>query len=144
MKGLQNGIPIAVLAAMASAQGIGGSHGVDIGNDAALGFSNDVYSEVNAFSKDDHSTDIDTNTNIVTTPPPPHVRPRVPAHDGPHGHKGVQHERRGKPASLVAGPGGADVGNAATFDYVTKAGTRVNSEKVDDHHIDINEEEDLT
>ncbi|KAE8392431.1 hypothetical protein BDV23DRAFT_170950 [Aspergillus alliaceus] len=138
MKGLQNGIPIAVLAAMASAQGIGGSHGVDIGNDAALGFSNDVYSEVNAFSKDDHSTDIDTNTNItniLTVPPhPPAHGPRESGHAPRGGHEA--HGRRYAP-TVVGGPHSVDIGNEADLDFMNAFKSDVNSYNEDNHSVKI-------
>ncbi|KAB8279305.1 hypothetical protein BDV30DRAFT_74098 [Aspergillus minisclerotigenes] len=142
MKGLQNGIPIAMLAAMASAQGLGGGPRVDTGNDVGLGFSNKFSNEVNNFNKDDHSVDVHSQTNVLKAPPhPPHGGEHGPTHGGQDGHdEGARHQPRAGPA----GSDGVDVGSASEFDYASEATHKVNSASVDDHHVDINEKHTIT
>ncbi|KAE8311694.1 hypothetical protein BDV41DRAFT_320886 [Aspergillus transmontanensis] len=142
MKGLQNGIPIAMLAAMASAQGLGGGPRVDTGNDVGLGFSNEFSNEVNNFNKDDHSVDVHSQTNVLKAPPhPPHGGEHGPAHGGHDGHdEGARHQPRAGPDS----PDGVDVGSASELNYASEATHKVNSASVDDHHVDINEKHTIT
>ncbi|KAF7586125.1 hypothetical protein BBP40_009421 [Aspergillus hancockii] len=182
MKGLQNGIPLAVLAAVARAQVtvVGGPGGIDRGNDAALGFSNEVYKEVNTANIDDHSTDINTDTNIFAPPPPPPGH--GPPHGEHHGHDGGRHERRGKvgddgaagssgddvgnasawgdlkkakgkaggdyhappSTNVLGGPGSKDLGNGAAGADVNEAKKKVHAANVDDHHVSIDQKEDIT
>ncbi|KAE8150906.1 hypothetical protein BDV25DRAFT_103425 [Aspergillus avenaceus] len=142
MKGLQTGIPLAVLAAVARAQAIGGAHGIDTGNDAALEFSNDYYSEVNDFFKDDHSVDLDSDTHIVAPPPPPPI-PHGGPHGGPPGHGGDHHRRRHVNPALISGPGGIDTGNDAAWENENTAASKVKDTVKDDHSIDIDEDKDI-
>ncbi|KAE8167054.1 hypothetical protein BDV40DRAFT_254132 [Aspergillus tamarii] len=142
MKGLQNGIPIAMLAAMASAQGFGGGPRVDTGNGVGMGFSNEFSSEVNNVNKDDHATNVHSETNILKAPPhPPHGGQHGPPHGGHDGHdEGARHQPRAGPP----GSDGVDVGTAAQWNSVNKATHEVHSANVDDHHVDINEKHTVT
>ncbi|OGM46546.1 hypothetical protein ABOM_004503, partial [Aspergillus bombycis] len=132
MKGLQNGIPIAMLAAMASAQGLGGRPKVDTGNGVGVGFSNQFSHEVNNFNKDDHSADVHTETNIVKAPP---------HHDGgPHGgHDGHGHGEGAHGHQKRSGRGAIDTGNSASFDFKNKFDSKVNNANIDDHSLDVDE-----
>ncbi|KAE8358949.1 hypothetical protein BDV27DRAFT_136904 [Aspergillus caelatus] len=142
MKGLQNGIPIAMLAAMASAQGFGGSPRVDTGNGVGMGFSNDFSSEVNNVNKDDHATNVHSETNILKAPPHP---PHGGQHGRPHGeHDGHNEGPRHQPRAGHPGSDGVDVGNAAQWNSVSEATHKVNSANVDNHHVDINEKHTIT
>ncbi|KNG85785.1 GPI anchored protein, partial [Aspergillus nomiae NRRL 13137] len=132
MKGLQNGIPIAMLAAMASAQGLGGRPTVDTGNGVGVGFSNQFSNEVDNFNKDDHSADVHTETNIIKAPPHPHGGPHGPEHGGHDGHgegEGAHgHQKRG---------GVIDSGNSASFDFDNEFTNEVNNANLDDHSLDV-------
>ncbi|RAL11089.1 putative GPI anchored protein, partial [Aspergillus homomorphus CBS 101889] len=78
MKGLQAGLPMAALAAVARATSvIGGSQGEDRGSDAALPVDNKFRSEVNDYHSDDHSLDLDAKKTVIE---PGHGR-------RPHHHK---------------------------------------------------------
>ncbi|KAB8247349.1 hypothetical protein BDV35DRAFT_392117 [Aspergillus flavus] len=142
MKGLQNGIPIAMLAAMASAQGLGGGPRVDTGNDVGFGFSNKFTNKVNNFNKDDHSVDVHSQTNVLKAPPhPPHGGEHGQAHGGQDGHEeGARHQPRAGPASSD----GVDVGSASELNYASEATHKVHTANVDDHHVDINEKHTIT
>ncbi|KAE8326493.1 hypothetical protein BDV39DRAFT_176974 [Aspergillus sergii] len=142
MKGLQNGIPIAMLAAMASAQGLGGGPQVDTGNDVGLGFSNKFSNEVNNFNKDNHAVDVHSQTNVLKAPPHrPHGGEHGPANGGHDGHdEGARHQPRAGPASSD----GVDVGSASELNYASEATHKVQSASVDDHHLDINEKHTIT
>ncbi|KAE8134755.1 hypothetical protein BDV38DRAFT_154532 [Aspergillus pseudotamarii] len=142
MKGLQNGIPIAMLAAMASAQGFGGGPRVDTGNGVGMGFSNDFSNEVNNVNKDDHATNVHSETNILKAPPhPPHGGP----HGRPHGgHDGHNEGGRHQPRAGHPGSDGVDVGTAAQWNSVNEAKHEVHSANVDNHHVDINEKHTIT
>ncbi|OOO09782.1 hypothetical protein OAory_01055900 [Aspergillus oryzae] len=142
MKGLQNGIPIAMLAAMASAQGLGGGPRVDTGKDVGFGFSNKFTNKVNNFNKDDHSVDVHSQTNVLKAPPhPPHGGEHGQAHGGQDGHEeGARHQPRAGPASSD----GVDVGSASELNYASEATHKVHTANVDDHHVDINEKHTIT
>ncbi|GKZ82679.1 hypothetical protein AnigIFM56816_007500 [Aspergillus niger] len=65
MKGLQSGISIAMLAAMAKASLISGESGVDGGQEASLPITNGFTSTVNEEHSDDHSVDVDAKNKVV-------------------------------------------------------------------------------
>ncbi|GAB1210076.1 hypothetical protein APSETT445_008866 [Aspergillus pseudonomiae] len=139
MKGLQNGIPIAMLAAMASAQGLGGRPKVDTGNGVGVGFSNHFSNEVNNFNKDDHSADVHTETNIIKAPPHPHGGQHGPEHGGHDGHG----EGEGAHGHQKRGGGVIDSGNSASFDFDNEFTNEVNNFNKDDHSADVHTETNI-
>ncbi|KAL4753967.1 hypothetical protein BDW72DRAFT_5685 [Aspergillus terricola var. indicus] len=100
---------------------IGGPSGDDIGNGFAAATVNTFSSEVNEAYKDDHSVDVDKTTIIK----PHHHRrgdnfPEVPV----------------KP-TVIGGPSGDDIGNAADIPTLNEFSSSVTESYVDNHSVDV-------
>ncbi|BCS20816.1 putative GPI anchored protein [Aspergillus puulaauensis] len=111
MKGLNGGIPLAVLAATAHAQGIyKGPHGDDTGNAASVGHKNEAEFETTQDIKDDHSWK------------GPGPWPGHPHAWGPW-----------KRGDINEGPTGDDTGNAAAVGNENEAESETTQHIKDDH-----------
>ncbi|KAL4908882.1 hypothetical protein BDW74DRAFT_73949 [Aspergillus multicolor] len=116
MKGLHGGIPLAVLAATASARAranVIGHGGDDIGNAAAFAIENSASSTVTEDFKDDHSFQLEHNVKIF-----------------PGGHH--DHHKRAAGAD-----GGDDIGSAFGAASFNSFSSEVNESYKDDHSVDI-------
>ncbi|PYH40729.1 putative GPI anchored protein, partial [Aspergillus saccharolyticus JOP 1030-1] len=92
---------------------IGGPAGVDTGNTFAMPIINKFSSEVNDYSEDDHSRDLDIDTTVVH---PHHKREHV---------------------DVIGGPGGIDTGNTFDMPITNKFSSEVNDYYQDDHSWDV-------
>ncbi|KAL4951655.1 hypothetical protein BDW69DRAFT_36162 [Aspergillus filifer] len=131
MKGLVGGIPIALLAAAAHAQAqsqvIGGPSGADVGSAASFPTKNEASTSVKEEYNDNHSFDLDSDVHIS---PPKFAHP----------HPGFGHWKRkaGEPEStVIGGPSGPDVGNAADIPTVNTFSSEVDEDYNDDHSWDV-------
>ncbi|KKK19674.1 hypothetical protein P175DRAFT_0497301 [Aspergillus ochraceoroseus IBT 24754] len=131
MKNLCVGIPLAVLASVATAQVIGGPGGVDVGNDASIPTSNSFTSSVTDDWVDDHSFEVKHDVHVY----PPHE------HAEGAGCETCGHKKRGEPwaATVIGGPGGIDTGNDATIPVTNDFSSSVTDDYTDDHSVDIDE-----
>ncbi|PYH79484.1 hypothetical protein BO82DRAFT_393899 [Aspergillus uvarum CBS 121591] len=120
MKGLQAGIPLAALAAVARATSvIGGSQGEDRGSDAALPVDNKFRSEVNDYHSDDHSFDLDAKKTIIE---PGHGR-------RPHHHKARE--------EVIQSNDGVSEGSTYVKPQVHAESNNENSYYEDDHCVEL-------
>ncbi|RAH75307.1 putative GPI anchored protein [Aspergillus aculeatinus CBS 121060] len=120
MKGLQAGIPLAALAAVARATSvIGGSQGEDRGSDAALPVDNKFRSEVNDYHSDDHSFDLDAKKTVIE---PGHGR-------RPHHHKARE--------EVIQSNDGLSEGSTYVKPQVHAESNNENSYHEDDHSLEL-------
>ncbi|KAF9890850.1 hypothetical protein FE257_005421 [Aspergillus nanangensis] len=125
MKGLQTGISMAVLAAVARAQvtGVDGNGGVDTGNAASADFSNTHNTGIKNGHKDNHSGHFNSETNVG----PPHWPVR----------------RFGPGVTNIDGNGGVDTGNAASADFSNKHDTGIANGYKDNHSGHFNSDTNI-
>ncbi|KAL4971027.1 putative GPI anchored protein [Aspergillus stella-maris] len=133
MKGLVGGIPIALLAAAAHAQAqsqvVGGPGGPDVGSAASFPTKNEASTSVKDEYSDNHSFDLDSDVHI-SPPEFPH----------PYSPPGFGHWKRkaGEPEStVIGGPSGPDVGNAADIPTVNTFSSEVDDDYNDNHSWDV-------
>ncbi|PWY87787.1 hypothetical protein BO70DRAFT_378336 [Aspergillus heteromorphus CBS 117.55] len=117
MKGLQSGISMAMLAAVAKAQVIGGPSGKDIGNDVDIPFTSTFSSSVKEDHKDNHAVDVNKEKTVV---------------DPPHGHHWKREE--------VKQTGDGDTGGTFYWPQTNEQSYSTNDEHNGDHHVDVNED----
>ncbi|OJI98334.1 hypothetical protein ASPVEDRAFT_25221 [Aspergillus versicolor CBS 583.65] len=117
MKGLNGGIPLAVLAATAHAQGgiYKGPHGDDTGNAASVGHENSASNTANQDIKDDHSWKGYPGWPYYAPPPT-------------WGHPW-------KRGDINEGPTGDDTGNKATIGIENEAESETTQQIKDDHSV---------
>jgi hypothetical protein len=122
MKGLQGGIPLAVLAATARAQVqvMGGPGGADVGNHASIPTENTATSTVNEDFKDNHSFELEHEVKVY-----------------PPGHDHHKRAAGGPGTSVIGGPSGDDIGNGFAAASVNTFSSEVNEDYKDDHSVDI-------
>ncbi|KAL6234534.1 hypothetical protein BDW75DRAFT_162747 [Aspergillus navahoensis] len=101
--------------------GISGPSGDDIGNAAVIPTLNEFTSAVKASYIDDHSVDVDKTTIIE----PHHRRRGDNFPDGP------------VKLTLIGGPAGDDIGNAAAIPTLNEFTSSVTASYADDHSVDI-------
>ncbi|PYH90152.1 hypothetical protein BO71DRAFT_83238 [Aspergillus ellipticus CBS 707.79] len=115
MKGLQGGISMAMLAAVAQAGVIGGPGGIDTGNTADIPFTSEFSSSVNEDWKDNHAVDAD-----IGGPGPR------------HGHHWKREE--------VDQTGDSDIGKSFYQPHTNEQSTSSNTVHNDNHHVDVKED----
>ncbi|KAL3476978.1 hypothetical protein BJX99DRAFT_257879 [Aspergillus californicus] len=103
---------------------IDGSRGVDVGSGTSIPTVNKFSASYTGSYKDDHSIDIDATTII---------KPGHPAHGFHH----PMHHPRGEDPTLIAGPGGVDVGNSADIPTLNSFTSSVDEDYTDDHSVDF-------
>ncbi|PYI03424.1 hypothetical protein BO78DRAFT_375274 [Aspergillus sclerotiicarbonarius CBS 121057] len=101
---------------------IGGAHGIDTGNSAAVPITNGFSSAVNEAHADDHSVDLNKDKTVVDTD-----------HHRPH------HWPRGEP-DLIGGAHGTDTSNSAAVPITNTFSSGVSETHSDDHSADVNKD----
>ncbi|KAJ5156445.1 hypothetical protein N7492_009248 [Penicillium capsulatum] len=106
---------------------MGGPSGDDDGVNFGAPNTANVHSNVNEFSKDDHSVDL-KHKDVY---PPPHHPAFVP---GPHFKRGWHPENGG---TAMGGPSGNDGGQTFSQPYSVNTHANVNEAHKDDHSVDL-------
>ncbi|PWY87144.1 hypothetical protein BO94DRAFT_466146 [Aspergillus sclerotioniger CBS 115572] len=101
---------------------IGGTHGIDTANSAAIPITNDFSSAVNEAHADDHTVDLNKDKTVVDG-----------AHHRPH------HWPR-EEADLIGGVHGTDTSGSAAVPITNTFSSGVSEKHSDDHSVDVNKD----